>query len=62
MNDTRQIYMSVNALKDATHIYCSSKFKGLQWTCDIDAELPIKMTRHSDGSEQPVTLCQMLVE
>ena len=56
-------YMSIseNGLKTLTEekILYTSKFHKIQWSCDPDYELPIKLSRElGPGSETPVTLSQ----
>ena len=36
--------MSQDGLKSISNIYYTEKFKNIQWTSDIDRELPIKCT------------------
>ena len=53
------LYISENGLKTLTEekIFYTSKFAKIQWSCDINCELPIKLSRGLEpGSEIPVTL------
>lgn len=55
------INISENGLKTLTeeNIFVTSKFHKIQWHCDPNYELPIKLTRGlGPGSETPVTLSQ----
>lgn len=56
-------YLSIseNGLKTLTEerILYTSKFRKIQWCCDPNYELPIKLARQiGPGSEVPVTLSQ----
>ena len=53
--------ISENGLKSLTEekILYTSKFHKIQWTCDPNYELPIKMANGvGPGSETPITLSQ----
>ena len=55
------VSISENGLKTLTEekILYTSKFQKIQWSCDPNYELPIKMQRElGPGSEVPVTLSQ----
>lgn len=55
------INISENGLKTLTeeNIFVTSKFHKIQWHCDPNYELPIKLARGlGPGSETPVTLSQ----
>ena len=63
--DNRYIQISENGAKTATQekIFLTTKFKGILWTSDPDAEIPIKMPRVSTGpgTEVPITLTNALI-
>jgi hypothetical protein len=63
--DNRYIQISENGVKTATQekIFLTTKFKGILWTSDPNAELPIKMPQASTGpgTEAPLTLSNALI-
>jgi acyl-CoA synthetase (AMP-forming)/AMP-acid ligase II len=57
------VLISENRIKNLTGITYESKFKGIQWTCDKNVEMPIKMPSGPGiGSETPITLCYALMK
>ena len=53
------LYISEDGLKTLTEekIFYTSKFAKIQWSCDINFELPIKLAKGLEpGSEAPITL------
>ena len=54
MEDDRIVMMSVKGYKNMKK---DQNGKGVNWTCDINDELPIKLKRNEPGSEPPLTLC-----
>ena len=58
------IFISENGLKTLTEekIFYTSKFAKIQWSCDINQELPIKMAKSNEpGSETPITVSQAFI-
>ena len=59
MENSHNILISEDAIKNLTGIAYTTKFKGIQWTGNPTAELPIKMPQGVGfGSEPPITLPQ----
>ena len=58
MSDDRVIMMSSQGYKD---LVGHTNGKGIYWTTDINAELPIKIRQSGPGSERPFTLCQLFM-
>jgi long-chain-fatty-acid--CoA ligase ACSBG len=58
MVDDRVVVMSSNGYRNLVN---PSNGKGLHWICDINAELPVKITLSGPGSERPTTLPQMFI-
>ena len=58
MVDDRVVMVSSEGYKSLLQ---SDSGKGLNWTCDIRSELPIKMKPSGPGSERPFTVCQMFM-
>jgi hypothetical protein len=54
--------MSVDGIKNATKSDYGSRFRDLNWTSEIQKELPIKLTKEGFGSETPVTLSQAFIQ
>jgi hypothetical protein len=51
------IHISEDTLKSlSTSLDYKSRFKSLNWTADINQELPVKMALKGPGSELPQTL------
>jgi len=49
------IWLSENGLKTITDIPYTTKFKGINWTSDINKELPIKMPIEGTFGSEPAT-------
>lgn len=58
MSDDRVVMMSAGGYKDLVN---GDDGKGLHWTTDIHAEMPVKMRQSGPGSEVPFTLTQMFL-
>ena len=58
MVDDRVVMVSTDGYKN---LISSDNGKGLQWTCDVNDELPIKMRASGVGSERPFTTCQLFL-
>ena len=54
--------MSEDGIKSIAKSDYSSKFKEVNWTNDINKEMPIKMTREGLGSEVPITISQAFID
>ena len=50
--------MSEDGIKSITKSDYNTKFKEINWTNDINREMPIKMTKDGFGSEKPMTVSQ----
>lgn len=57
MDDDRVVVMSS---KGYSQLISTEDGKNLFWTDDINTELPIKVRYSGPGSEQPITICQLL--
>jgi hypothetical protein len=56
-NKNSMIHISEDTLKSlSTSLDYKSRFKSLNWTADINQELPVKMALKGPGSELPQTL------
>lgn len=58
MSDERIVTLSTTGFKQ---FLASDNGKGLHWVCDVNAEIPIKMTREGEGAEKPTTLPLMFL-
>ena len=56
MSDSRVIMMSTSGYQQLVN---PENGKGLHWTSDIRAELPIKLQAEGDGAQRPMTLPSM---
>ena len=58
MVDDRIVTMSAAGFKSMVEFQDG---KGFHWTCDVNTELPIKMSSEGPGSEEPITLPMMFL-
>ena len=58
MTDDRVVMMSANGYQGLVN---PEQGKGLHWTTDVNAELPVKMRQSGPGSEVPFTMPQMFI-
>ena len=62
-NKNSMIHISEDTLKSISNLDYKTRFKSLNWTADINQELPIKMPLlKGAGSELPQTLPQLFFQ